>query len=77
MDLVQYQSVASVTEHWDNWEKVVEKFRTGQMPPKVTSFLNTQCRWIHAEMSAQVSVVRSVNYGEEHLPPASLPCGEP
>jgi hypothetical protein len=33
VDLVQYQSAASVTEHWDNWEKVVEKLRTGQMPP--------------------------------------------
>ncbi len=33
INLEQYNTAASVVEHWDDWEKVEQKIRLGQMPP--------------------------------------------
>src|SRR5262245_45403131 len=34
LDLEQYKTAASVTQERDSWEHILQKLRTGEMPPK-------------------------------------------
>jgi hypothetical protein len=34
LNLIPYTSPASIAEHREDWEKIVQKIRTGEMPPK-------------------------------------------
>jgi hypothetical protein len=34
LNIAPYAAAASVTEHRDEWERILQKIRTGEMPPK-------------------------------------------
>ncbi|HUS06205.1 MAG TPA: hypothetical protein VMZ52_07915, partial [Bryobacteraceae bacterium] len=34
LNLIPYSAPSSLTEHRDDWEKILQKIRSGEMPPK-------------------------------------------
>jgi mono/diheme cytochrome c family protein len=63
LNLEAFKNSASITEHRDQWERVVQKMRTGEMPPKgmprpEKAEIEKLCGWIesqfeHADLTAK------------------------
>src|SRR6266545_4963693 len=55
LDIESYKTVAAVRRHRDEWERIVQKLRSGEMPPKEMprpdkAELETVARWIEQEI---------------------------